>query len=47
MIGADYYWSIVQNHVVRAESHGPVAVCTRLGYVLSGPINVAGALQSS
>ena len=47
MIGADYYWSIVQNHVVRGESHGPVAVRTRLGYVLSGPINIAGALQSS
>ena len=47
MIGADYYWSIVQNHVVRGKSHGPVAVRTRLGYVLSGPINIAGALQSS
>ena len=47
MIGADYYWSIVQNHVVRGESHGPVAVRTRLGYVLSGPTNIAGALQSS
>ena len=47
MIGADYYWSIVQNHVVRGEPHGPVAVRTRLGYVLSGPVNVPGASQQT
>ena len=46
MIGADYYWSIVLNHVVWAELHRPVAVSTRLGYVLSCPMNVAGALKS-
>ena len=23
------------------EFHGPVAICTRLGYVLSGPVNLA------
>ena len=43
MIGADHYWSVVQNHVVRGELHGPVAIRTRLGYVLSGPVNVASA----
>ena len=47
MIGVDYYWSIVQNHVVRGEPHGPVAVRTRLGYVLSGPVNVPGGSQQS
>ena len=41
MLGADYYWTVVQNHVVLGELHGPVAIRTRLGYVLSGPINVA------
>ena len=41
MLGADYYWTVVQNHVVRGELHGPVAIRTRLGYVLSGPVNVA------
>ena len=41
MIGADYYWSFVQNHVVRGESsYSPVAIRTRLGYVTSGPVNV-------
>ncbi|XP_068670895.1 uncharacterized protein [Montipora foliosa] len=43
MIGADHYWSVVQNHVVRGELHGPVAIRTRLGYVLSGPVNAASA----
>ena len=32
MLGADYYWTVVQNHVVRGELHGPVAICTRLGF---------------
>ena len=41
MIGADYYWSFVQNHVVRGESsYSPVAIRTRLGYITSGPVNV-------
>ena len=40
MIGADYYWSFVQNHVVRGESsYSPVAIRTRLGYILSGPVD--------
>ena len=43
MIGADHYWSVVQNHVVRGKLHGPVAIRTRLGYVLSGPVNAASA----
>ncbi|XP_068697319.1 uncharacterized protein [Montipora foliosa] len=43
MIGADHYWSVVQNHVVRGELHGPVEIRTRLGYVLSGPVNAASA----
>ena len=41
MIGADYYWSFVQNNVVWGESgDGPVAISTRLGHVLSGPLNL-------
>ena len=46
MIEADFYWSVVQSHVVREECHGPVAVRTRLGYVLSGPVNVASPNQN-
>ncbi|XP_069139306.1 uncharacterized protein [Argopecten irradians] len=36
LIGADYYWSIVQHKVIRWS--GPTAVKSKLGYLLSGPI---------
>ncbi|XP_076081076.1 uncharacterized protein LOC143051991 [Mytilus galloprovincialis] len=36
LIGADYYWSIVGDDIIRGE--GPTAVESRLGYLLSGPI---------
>ena len=38
LVGADYYWSIVENHVVRGP--GPTAVASKLGYLLSGPTNI-------
>ena len=34
LIGADYYWQFIQDHVVRGD--GPTAVQSRLGYLLSG-----------
>ena len=38
LIGADYYWSLVTGEVVRGHSSsGPVALSTKIGYVLSGP----------
>ena len=46
MIGADYYWSVVQKNIVQGEFHDPVAIRTRLGYVLSGPVNMANSGQS-
>ena len=36
LIGADYYWHFVEDHIVREE--GPVAVKSKLGYLLSGPV---------
>lgn len=36
LIGADYYWDIVQDHVIRGN--GPTAVASKIGYLLSGPI---------
>ncbi|XP_060554822.1 uncharacterized protein LOC132715774 [Ruditapes philippinarum] len=36
LIGADYFWQIVQNKVVRGN--GPTAVKSKLGYLLSGPL---------
>ncbi|XP_053403265.1 uncharacterized protein LOC123558686 [Mercenaria mercenaria] len=37
LIGADYYWRIVQDKVV--GGNGPTAVKSKLGYLLSGPLN--------
>ena len=37
LIGSDYYWDIVTGGVSRG-SHGPVAIHTKLGWVLSGPL---------
>ena len=34
LIGADYYWSIVQDRVIRGN--GPTAVESKIGYLLSG-----------
>ena len=36
LIGSDYYWDLATGEVRRGES-GPVAINTRLGWVLSGP----------
>ncbi len=39
LIGADFYWNFVSNESRRVEQPGPVALLTRLGCVLSGPID--------
>ena len=36
LIGSDYYWELTTGKIIRGES-GPVAIHTRLGWVLSGP----------
>ena len=36
LIGADFYWTIVQNEIIRGG--GPTAVQSKLGYLLSGPL---------
>ena len=35
LIASDYYWDIIKNEVVRGES-GPVAIKSKVGYILSG-----------
>ena len=37
LIGADYYWDIVEDHIVRGN--GPTAIASKLGYLLSGPLS--------
>lgn len=39
LIGADYYWEIVEDEIIRGD--GPTAVKSKLGYLLSGPIHGA------
>ncbi|XP_052242090.1 uncharacterized protein LOC127852239 [Dreissena polymorpha] len=36
LVGADHYWDIVKDHVVRGN--GPTAVKSKIGYLLSGPM---------
>ena len=36
LVGADYYWTFVQDQVIRGN--GPTAVKSHLGYLLSGPL---------
>ena len=38
LIGADNYWNIVQNRVIRGN--GPTAVESKIGYLLSCPLSV-------
>ena len=37
LIGADYYWDIVENHIIRGN--GPTAMNSNTGYLLSGPLS--------
>ncbi|XP_052260181.1 uncharacterized protein LOC127864522 [Dreissena polymorpha] len=36
LVGADHYWDMVEDHVVRGN--GPTAVKSKIGYLLSGPM---------
>ena len=36
LIGTDFYWTFVQDHIIRGE--GPTAQQSKLGYLLSGPL---------
>ena len=37
LIGSDHYWKLVTGEVIR-KGDGPMAIWTRLGWVLSGPV---------
>ena len=38
LIGADYYWSFVEDKIIRGE--GPTAQQSKLGFLLSGPMSL-------
>ncbi|XP_069138142.1 uncharacterized protein [Argopecten irradians] len=43
LIGADHYWDIVQDKVVRGK--GPIAVKSKIGYLVSGPYQGTSSLN--
>ena len=38
LIGADHYWDIVEDHIIRGD--GPTATSSKIGYLLSGPTSL-------
>ena len=50
LVGIDYLWDIQEDELIRGEPGQPVAVKTKLGWVLSGPLrgkNVQGLMRSN
>ena len=45
LIGADYYWQFIEDHTVRGN--GPTAVKSKLGYLLSGPLQLPQSMTTS
>ena len=43
LIGADHYWDIVEDHIVRGD--GPTATSSKIGYLLSGPVSHTQSLN--
>ena len=39
LIGSDYYWQLTTGEVIRGKT-GHVAINTKLGWVLSGPVPI-------
>ena len=43
LIGADFYWRFVTGHILQGKKSGPVAMETKLGWVLSGPMDMVSS----
>jgi len=43
LIGADHYWDIVEDHIIRGN--GPTATSSKIGYLLSGPVSHTQSLN--
>ena len=46
LIGSDHYWDFVTGKL-RRPANGPVAIETKLGWVLSGPVGTTGQSDES
>ena len=40
LIGSDYYWNFMKNRIIRGNADEPAALETKLGYVLSGKLDI-------
>ena len=47
LIGADFYWSFVENTTIRGYHNDPIALKSKLGFLLSGPIFVKKVFENS
>ena len=46
LIRADHYWSFFTGGIIRGDPSGPVALETKLGWILSGPASVPAFTES-
>ena len=47
LVGADNFWLFVEDGIIRGEGNGPVAMKTKLGWVVSGPVQGVNSYQNS
>ena len=47
LLGTDNCWQFLEGSVVQGEFPSPVAVLSKFGWLLSGPVNVQGNSQLS
>ena len=43
LIGADFYWRFITGRILQGKKPGPVAMETKLGWVLSGPTDMVSS----
>ena len=46
LVGSDYYWELVTGNTCRGDS-GPIAIHTKVSWVLSGPSTSASSMQNA
>ena len=46
LVGSDFYWQLTTGEIIRGEG-GPVAIETKLGWVLSGPVTASKVNDNS
>ena len=47
LIGSDFYWNFFTPTVIRSNDGGPVALGSKLGFILSGPVSAVNNQDTS